>query len=492
MPKILVKYIKGLETYVPGDIRAVELSEYKKLKKAGIVVKTQLLEEVCDNDVVRDGLKGQNIKGQSYAKGLIDVVIPTKAKANVKSWEILNKAEKKGDITLTLMIRDFNEQTGGFARSCNDGAKLNEGLGEFVLFFNDDVEIKDGFFKELVKPFESAEVGMVGVECSQTGFGINGSVMCIRRELLENIGGFDETYFFMYEDNDLCRNVKKRGFNIEISQAFAKHKGGDSINIASEFWRKNYYLGKNYHDHKWHNSRRIIGSMIVGNEDNRYMSRVIIDLFKRDLIDEIVVVCDQSNDATVRELEVLKKYYPVCIKYHDFKLFGVAENLLRERAIDYAVSKNPFGIVPIDADEFFDEEVNRSVLIDLLVRDIAWDFPLAHFYGNEEEVRIDGAFSKQKNIRLFRYCPEYSQKFFDRNLHCGSAPIYGYQNRKDTDFILKHFGYVRSEDIVAKKKRQEQFDKNMILENPDLYKRMMTEGDVIKWNKVDFLQIYKQ
>ncbi len=494
MAKVLIKYIKGLDTYVPGDVRAVDYKEYKHLKKQGIVEKTEILEEVDEQDIVdRVELKGHNILGVEYRKGVVDVVVPTKSEKNIKSLSALRRAEKKGEITLTLMIRQFNEQVGGFARSCNDGSKLNEGLGEFVLFFNDDVEIEDGFFEELIKPFEHAGVGMVGAECSQVGFGINGSVMCIRRELFEMIGGFDENYFFMWEDNDLCRQVKRRGFTIAISEAKAKHEGGDSINTASEFWRKNYFNGKAYFDRKYHSGKeRIIGSMIVGDENDRYMSRVIIDLFKRDLIDELVVVCDKSNEATVKELQALKKFFYIDIKYHDFKLFGEAENLLRERAIDYAISKNPFGIIPIDADEFFDEEVTRFELLGLLNQGIAWDFPLAHFYGSEDMVRVDGCFSKQKNIRLFRYCPDRSPKFFDRNLHCGSAPIYGYQNRRDTVFVLKHFGYVRDEDIKAKKKRQEKHDPKMLLENPDLYQRMMTDGETIKWNKAEFMTIYKQ
>ena len=492
MQKVLVKYIKGLDTYVPGDIRAVNYKEYKELQKGGFAVKTELLEEIDDEQIVKDSLKGHNILGIQYKPGLIDVVIPTKSEKNVESLSILKKAEKDGQITLTIMTREFNEQTGGFARSCNDGANLDFGRGEFILFLNDDVKLGKNFFKDLIKPFEREIVGLVGAKCSEVGFGVNGSVMCIRRELFENIGGFDETYFFMWEDNDMCKNVKKRGFEIDISEAEAEHEGKDSVNTGSEFWRVHYYNGKNYHDHKWHGEKRLIGSMIVGDENDRYMTRVILDLFKRDLIDELVVVCDKSNKETVAELEVIKKYFPITIKYHDYKLFGVAENLLRERATDYAISKNPFGILPIDADEFLDPEMDRREIMGLLGRGIAFDLVLAHFWGNEHTVRTDGCFAHQKNIRLFRYCPEFSQKFFDRNLHCGSAPIYAYQNRKDTDFILHHFGYVKKRDVVDKKKRQMKHDPKMLLENPDLYNRMIEEGETMTFNKLEYLKLWKK
>lgn len=494
MAQVLVKYLKGLDVYVVGDIRAVSVKEYKELKEAGIVERTEMLEEVYNpEDIERDELKGKNIKGKNYKTGFVDVVIPTMAKDKVKSLKVLKKYKEKGKISFELMERRFSPEVGGFAKSCNDGAKINDGLGEFILFLNDDVELSDsGFFYNLIKPFEDKEVGMVGVECSETSWGLNGSVMCIRRELFEMIGGFDENYFFMFEDNDLCENVKRRGFKIVISEAVAKHEGGESINTGSEFWRKNYYNGLAYFNRKWRSDKRIIGSMIVGDESNRYMSRVIVDLFKRNLIDEMSVVCDNSDKATINELKELKKYYLIDIKCHDFKLFGIAENLLRERAIQYAISKNPFGIIPIDADEFFDEEVTRPSLFTLLNKGVAHDFVLAHYWGDEESVRVDGVFAHQENIRLFRYCPEMSQRFFDRNLHCGSAPKYCYENRKKTDFILKHFGYVNEADVKAKKDRQMKHDPKMLLENPDLYNRMMKEGEVVKFNKVEFLKIWKK
>lgn len=494
MAQVLIKYIKGLDNYVPGDIRAVGIKEYRELKEAGIVKKTELLEEIYNpEDIERDKLTGHNILGNEYLKGIIDIVIPTKDITKVKSLSLIKKYHNKGIVDFDIVERTFNKENGGFAKACNDGARMNEGMGEFILFLNDDVEISEsGFFYNLLKPFEDEEVGMVGVECSETSWGLNGSVMCIRRELFETIGGFDENFFFMFEDNDLCENVKRRGFKIAISKAEAKHEGGDSINTGSEFWRKHYYNGLAFFNRKWRGEKRIIGSMIVGDENGRYMSRVIKDLFKRELIDEIVVVCDNSNKETIEELRELQKYYLVDIKIHDFKLFGKAENLLRERAIQYAISKNPFGIITLDADEFFDEEVTRPLIFTLLNKGVAHDFVLAHYWGDEDSVRIDGVFAHQKNVRLFRYCPEQSQKFYDRNLHCGSVPKYAYEQRKDTELILKHFGYVKEEDVKAKKKRQEKHDPKMLLENPDLYKRMMKEGEVVEFNKVDFLKIWKK
>lgn len=43
---------------------------------------------------------------------------------------------------------------------------------------------------------------------------VQGSAMCIRRSLLEKIGGFDERYFMYLEDSDLCRQAWENGMRV--------------------------------------------------------------------------------------------------------------------------------------------------------------------------------------------------------------------------------------------------------------------------------------
>lgn len=55
---------------------------------------------------------------------------------------------------------------------------------------------------------------------------ISGALMLWRYEIFKRIGGFDERYFMYYEDMDLCRRVRKLGFDIVMSkQATAVHEG---------------------------------------------------------------------------------------------------------------------------------------------------------------------------------------------------------------------------------------------------------------------------
>lgn len=491
---VFVEYLKMYKGNTVGDKLPIDYELYKELESKGIVRQANLLCQEYQEQPKQscNFLTYKNIKGQKYIRNRFDIVVLTKNKSEIKSvFE-----EEKLLNSFTAIESDFVKTGKGFASNCNLGAKINKGLGEFILFLNDDVEIpsKDLFLEELIKPFKDEQVGMVGTQCSQTSFGINGSVMCIRRELFEAFGGFDENYFFMWEDNDMCKQITKRGYKIAISKAQASHNGKDSINTQSEFWRKNYYLGEAYFKNKWEKNNNIIGSLIVGDENDRYMTEIILNLFKRKLIDYLTVVCDDSNKETIQELEILQKYLPITIYKHDFKLFGKAENVLRERAIQYAMSFNPFGIIPIDADEILDEELTHEKIVEILSRNVAVDLYIAHFWGDKNNVRVDGIFGHQVNVRMFRVLWGESTKFYNKNLHCGSAPIYAYSQRKKENYYFRHYGYVKKEDILKKKLRQAEYDPKMILENPDLYNKMMSDegAEIVPFNKLNFMEKWKK
>ena len=59
---------------------------------------------------------------------------------------------------------------------------------------------------------------------------VSGCVMLIRRAVLERVGGFDEDYFFSFEDVDLCLRARRAGFaSVCVGDAVAVHDGSRSI-----------------------------------------------------------------------------------------------------------------------------------------------------------------------------------------------------------------------------------------------------------------------
>lgn len=70
---------------------------------------------------------------------------------------------------------------------------------------------------------------------------VSGSLMIIKKEVIDKIGFFDEGYFMYYEDVDYCFRAKKAGFKIGIdSKIFYEH-----FELSENNPKKEYFLFKN-------------------------------------------------------------------------------------------------------------------------------------------------------------------------------------------------------------------------------------------------------
>jgi hypothetical protein len=484
--KITVKMLRHFTPYVKGELATVDEKEYNRLTRAGAAEAIDNPNLNCEGlEPFKPELTGRNLFGAAYKRGKVDIVIPTpsdKTKTYIPPSRHIE--------SVRTVVRKFTKKVGGFAKACNDGANINEALGEFILFLNDDAQLEAGFFEEALLSFADKDVAIVGNRDSFRDTFINGSIMFVRREIFERIGGFDEQFFFMWEDNDICENILRRGYKMAVSNARGKHKGKRSMNAKTKFWVEHFTNGQNYFMQKW-NQKRIIGSMIVGNEENRYMETTIEDLFKRGLIDELVITIDAATDRTEEICRELAQRYPITIHAHKQKLFGTDEAKLRERATEYAISKNAYGIISMDSDEIFDEDVNRFKINEWLESGVAWDFYIAHFWKNTEQVRLDGLFGHQKNIRLFRVDREKPQDYYNTPVHCGSAPIYAYENRRTSDHLFKHYGYASEADVEEKIKRYGKLDPNGVYESQNFYAQFVQTAITAKYNKQDFINNWK-
>jgi len=152
----------------------------------------------------------------------------------------------------------------GFARAVNEGCRL--GQGEWLLLLNPDITVEAGFLDDvlaLAARVTAAEprTGIIGFALQnsdgspQLSSGlfptlartlaglalprsrrkyqavrrdercevewVTGCCLLVRRECLESLGGLDEDYFLYYEDVDLCRRARARGWLVWYEPARA-------------------------------------------------------------------------------------------------------------------------------------------------------------------------------------------------------------------------------------------------------------------------------
>jgi GT2 family glycosyltransferase len=83
-----------------------------------------------------------------------------------------------------------------------------------------------------------------------------GACMMIRKKALDETGFFDERYFFFFEETDLARTMRERGWKIYyVPDALIYHLQGQSVghgtNSRFEFYRSRYQFLDKWHRHPY-------------------------------------------------------------------------------------------------------------------------------------------------------------------------------------------------------------------------------------------------
>jgi len=184
-----------------------------------------------------------------------------------------------------------NKGNTGFAKACNQG--LQQAKGSYILFLNPDTIIPEDCFTKCVSFFEAnKDAGAIGIKMldgsgkflkeSKRSFpspstslyklfglaklfprskifsryhlghlneNVNnevdvlaGAFMMIKREVLDKVGGFDETFFMYGEDVDLSYRIQKAGFkNHYFAESSIIHFKGESTRKGSMNYVRMFY-----------------------------------------------------------------------------------------------------------------------------------------------------------------------------------------------------------------------------------------------------------
>lgn len=206
----------------------------------------------------------------------------------------------QNDRNLQSLIDDENinvvklDDNYGFGKANNSGEKAC--TGEYIFLFNPDTICHDNSIKLLLDKLRADEtIGIIGpnivnaklnpahsfrragdgimTELNFALFGLPyklvygsnfeynhtnkqidvaylcGAAMMMKRDTFEKVGGFDESFFMYYEDQDLCNRIRKTGLRIvNEPEATIQHLEGTSISVNSKREnfimqsRKKYYL----------------------------------------------------------------------------------------------------------------------------------------------------------------------------------------------------------------------------------------------------------
>ncbi len=179
----------------------------------------------------------------------------------------------------------------GFSKANNIG--LKHASNELILFMNSDIELIDDSVIKLVKYFETKDnIGIIGpkflnpdltsqasvfppqtalnafkefwlyqkytyskyIPCSKKPikvWSISGGCILTRKSFFESIGGWNEKYFFYFEDLDLCRKINKLGKDVIYypkCQIIHRHGvSGAKLADSQNQWRRLIPGSKIYH-----------------------------------------------------------------------------------------------------------------------------------------------------------------------------------------------------------------------------------------------------
>lgn len=255
--------------------------------------------------------------------------------------------------------------------------------------------------------------------------------MLVRKNLLKEIGGFDERFGLgTYEDDDLCLRLTNRGYSLYIAlDAFVYYVNPLSL---PRFDRMSFYklLAENKKKayQKWgfdvtehllkHKLSISISLCLIVKNEKQVLARCLDSV--KDAVDEIIIVDTGSDDDTKK---IASRYTELIYDFPWIDDFAAARNF----AFDHA---NKDYIFWLDADDVLEEEDQQKMLVlkqsfDPTIDSVTMNYNLAcDQYGNlTVSLRRNRLVKRTRNFRWIGAVHEY-------------LAVYG--NIVDSDIAVTH------------------------------------------------------
>lgn len=197
---------------------------------------------------------------------------------------------------------------------------------------------------------------------------------------------------------------------------------------------------------------KVIGFLVCGKgEADRYLEGTLKE-FQR-LCDDAVVVGNNTDKKTEKMIKDYDYHF-----YRDDREWGKHQPEIKTKLLTRIGTLNPDWVIPLDADEVFDEKFNRTGLEKLIeLNALAYHCYIVNLWNTPDRYWRSACFW---NVRMFRYAPEWGIGYLKKNVHCGLAPPYAYYHGSYAPVFVAHYGLMKKEDRDKKIKRYEKYDPN--------------------------------
>lgn len=234
-----------------------------------------------------------NYNGKDCIENCIESVLNQNTSKHLFEIIVVDNNSQDGSAELVkqypdvkLIERNIND---GYAKGNNIGIK--ESSGEYIALINNDITLEPDWLKKMMRKMDSdKEIGILGCtiyysysgeiwnaggkiyfpgfaknlkleEEGETGW-VAFSAMMMKRNMNELL---DENLFMYYEDNELCKRVRRKGWKVYLNDnAFAFHHIKKGKVSANEEYNVNtnraYYYTKYYP--LWGKILYLIGDLI--------------------------------------------------------------------------------------------------------------------------------------------------------------------------------------------------------------------------------------